>query len=80
WCRPLGATPTTHIIKLPLGLIGGVMQRVDAGDSVYNEWLCSRILAAMGLPVAPARVEHFGRHTVLAVERFDRVRMKEGWI
>ncbi|MFX5705650.1 HipA domain-containing protein, partial [Acinetobacter baumannii] len=45
-----------------------------------NEWLCSRILAAMGLPVAPARVEHFGRHTVLAVERFDRVRMTEGWI
>jgi serine/threonine-protein kinase HipA len=80
WCRPLGATPTTHIIKLPLGLIGGVMQRVDAGDSVYNEWLCSRILAAMGLPVASARVEHFGRHTVLAVERFDRARMKEGWI
>ncbi|WP_288407647.1 HipA domain-containing protein [uncultured Herbaspirillum sp.] len=80
WCRPLGATPTTHIIKLPLGLIGGVMQRVDAGDSVYNEWLCSRILAALGLPVAPARVEHFGRHTVLAVERFDRVKMKEGWI
>ena len=24
WCRPLGATPTTHIFKLPLGLIGGI--------------------------------------------------------
>ena len=23
WCRPLGATPTTHIFKLPLGLVGG---------------------------------------------------------
>ena len=80
WCRPLGATPTTHIIKLPLGLIGGVMQRVDAGDSVHNEWLCSRILAELGLPVAPASVERFGRHTVLAVERFDRQRMPGGWI
>jgi serine/threonine-protein kinase HipA len=22
WCRPLGATPTTHIFKLPLGRVG----------------------------------------------------------
>jgi serine/threonine-protein kinase HipA len=81
WCRPLGATPTTHIVKLPLGLIGGAMRRVDAGDSVHNEWLCSRILAALGLPVAPASVVSFGEHTVLAVERFDRAPMEGGrWI
>jgi hypothetical protein len=23
WCQPHGATPTTHIFKLPLGLVGG---------------------------------------------------------
>ena len=22
WCRPIGSTPTTHIFKLPLGLVG----------------------------------------------------------
>ncbi|WP_432239029.1 HipA domain-containing protein [Herbaspirillum robiniae] len=81
WCRPHGATPTTHIIKLPLGLIGGAMRRVDAGDSVHNEWLCSRILAALGLPAAEASIERFGPHTVLAVERFDRAWMEGGrWI
>lgn len=25
WCRPLGSTPTTHILKLPLGTIAGGM-------------------------------------------------------
>ena len=24
WCRPIGATPTTHIFKLPLGLVGAM--------------------------------------------------------
>lgn len=71
WCRPHGATPTTHIIKLPLGLIGG-SRRVDAGDSVQNEWLCARIVQALGLPVADTSIARFGDQTVLAVERFDR--------
>jgi serine/threonine protein kinase HipA of HipAB toxin-antitoxin module len=34
WYLPHGATPTTHIIKLPLGLIGG-SRRVDAGDPAF---------------------------------------------
>ena len=50
WCRPLGATPTTHIFKLPLGLVGGM--QADMRTSVENEWLCARILHAYGLPVA----------------------------
>ena len=37
WCRPLGATPTTHIFKLPLGLVGGM--QADMRTSVENEWL-----------------------------------------
>jgi serine/threonine-protein kinase HipA len=43
WHRPLGATPTTHILKLPLGLVGG-SRRVDLSDSLENEWLCAQIL------------------------------------
>ncbi|RZA16230.1 MAG: type II toxin-antitoxin system HipA family toxin, partial [Proteobacteria bacterium] len=42
WYRPKGATPTTHILKLPLGIAGGA-RRFDLADSVENEWLCSRI-------------------------------------
>src|SRR3972149_12213052 len=50
WCRPLGSTPTTHIFKLPLGLVGGM--QADMTTSVENEWLCARILRAYGRPVA----------------------------
>jgi len=80
WCRPHGATPTTHIIKLPLGLIGG-SKRVDASDSVQNEWLCAQIVEALGLQVAPTSMATFGGQTVLVVERFDREWMDGGaWI
>lgn len=70
WCRPLGATPTTHILKLPLGLVGG--RRLDLTHSVYNEWLCAQLLRALGLPVAATEIATFGDETVLSVERFDR--------
>lgn len=70
WCRPLGATPTTHILKLPLGLVGG--RRLDLTHSVYNEWLCAQLLREMGLPVATTEIANFGDETVLSVERFDR--------
>jgi serine/threonine-protein kinase HipA len=71
WCRPHGATPTTHIVKLPLGLVGG-SRRVDLSDSVENEWLCAQLLAALGLPVASAEMADFGGRKVLVVPRFDR--------
>ena len=70
WCRPLGATPTTHIFKLPLGLVGGM--QADMRTSVENEWLCARILRAYGLPVASCEIGRFGSQKVLVVERFDR--------
>ncbi|CBJ43186.1 type II toxin-antitoxin system HipA family toxin [Ralstonia solanacearum] len=70
WHRPLGATPTTHILKLPLGLIGNL--RADMQDSVDNEWLCAQLLAAWGLEVAHTEIARFGARKVLAVERFDR--------
>ncbi len=75
WCRPLGATPTTHILKLPLGLVGG--RGLDLSHSVYNEWLCAQLLREMGLPVAVTDIATFGGETVLAVERFDRQWMEE---
>jgi serine/threonine-protein kinase HipA len=70
WCRPLGATPTTHIFKLPLGLVGNM--RADMSGSVENEWLCSRLLSALGLSAASCEIATFGRRKVLVVERFDR--------
>jgi len=70
WCRPQGSTPTTHIFKLPLGLVGG--RQADMRTSVENEWLCARIVAAFGLPVARCEIGEFGAQKALIVERFDR--------
>ena len=72
WCRPLGATPTTHLFKLPLGLIGGQQRQIDFTASVDNEWLCLKILGLFGLPVPAAQIRRFGHHRALIVERFDR--------
>jgi len=71
WCLTRGSTPTTHIFKLPLGLIGGM--KLDMRDSVENEWLCALILKEFGLPVAACQPMQFEDVKVLVVERFDRV-------
>lgn len=76
WCVPLGSTPSTHILKLPLGLVGNM--RADMQDSVENEWLCMRLLAAFGLPVAETAMAEFGGQRVLAVTRFDRRLSSDG--
>lgn len=71
WTMPHGATPTTHILKMPLGLVGNM--QADMRTSVQNEWLCLKLLAAFGLPVARAEIGTFADHPpVLVVERFDR--------
>lgn len=71
WCKPHGATPTTHIFKLPLGVVGG--RRHDLSESLENEWLCAQLLAEYGMPVAACEVKKFGRAKALVVTRFDRV-------
>ena len=76
WMKPRGATPSTHIFKLPLGLIGG--RQADFSSSVDNEWLCLRLLRAFGLPAANAHIATFGTQRVLVVERFDRQRSGDG--
>ena len=79
WHRPLGSTPTTHIMKLPLGLVGAM--RADMRTSVENEWLCSRIIQRFGLPIAPCEIAQFEDMKVLVVERFDRRLAADGsWI
>lgn len=70
WLRPHGSTPTTHILKLPLGLVG--QRKADFSTSVENEWLCMNLLAEYGLPVARTAILQFGSQKVLGVERFDR--------
>lgn len=79
WLMPHGATPTTHILKLPLGLVGNT--RADLSTSVENEWLCMHLLQAFGLPVANTAIRDFAGQRVLCVERFDRELHPSGtWI
>ena len=76
WFRPLNATPTTHIFKLPLGRVGNM--QADMKESVENEWLCSRIMSALGLPTAHCDIATFGERKVLVVQRFDRALQNAG--
>lgn len=70
WHRPLGSTPTTHLLKLPIGRHGDL--QLDLSTSVDNEWVCARVLNAFGVAVAPCEPRTFGNHRVLVVTRFDR--------
>lgn len=70
WHAPKGATPTTHILKLPLGLVGN--RKADMSTSVENEWLCSKLIAAYGMDVADCEIQVFGETKALVVKRFDR--------
>ncbi len=58
WMLPHGSTPTTHILKLPLGLVGH--RQADFSTSVENEWLCMNLLAEYELPVATTALLTFG--------------------
>jgi len=70
WHTPIGVTPTTHIMKLPLGLVGHM--RADMSTSIENEWLCSKIMGAYGIETAHCDMARFGEIKALVVKRFDR--------
>lgn len=78
WCRPLGATPTTHILKPPIGVTPG--RNLDMRLSVENEWLCNQIVQALGLPTAECQMQDFGARRALVVKRFDRSWHPQGWV
>ncbi|WP_095090001.1 type II toxin-antitoxin system HipA family toxin [Mesorhizobium sophorae] len=69
WYKPVGTSATTHILKpqirqLPNG--------IDLSNSVENEYLCLKLLAAFGAPSADAEITDFGERRTLIIERFDR--------
>lgn len=70
WCLPHKTTPTSHIIKLPIGYIKHA--HIDLSQSIENEWLCLQILSAFNLSVNHATIMQFEDVKTLVVERFDR--------
>ncbi len=69
WYKPIGSTATTHILKPQ---IGRLPNGIDLSNSVENEFLCLKLLSALGVPAAHAEIADFGGRRTLIVERFDR--------
>ncbi|NMU52584.1 HipA domain-containing protein, partial [Vibrio parahaemolyticus] len=72
WCIPKGNTPTTHIIKLPIGEIQQAQATLDLTDSVENEFLCIELARELGFQVPKVEIIQTSEVKALAVERFDR--------
>lgn len=69
WWEPLKATPTSHIIKRPIGkILGGI----DFNDSVENEWLGLNFAKQLGVRTCEAEIVSFESEKALSVTRFDR--------
>ncbi|MDX2103175.1 MAG: type II toxin-antitoxin system HipA family toxin [Alphaproteobacteria bacterium] len=70
WYRPTGISATTHILKPQIGTLPN---GIDLSNSVENEFLCSRLIAAFGIATATVELAQFGDQRTLIVERFDRL-------
>jgi len=75
WIRPVGMTPTTHILKTQLGELPN---GINLSDSVENEFLCMTFCRAMGLEVAEVEIVDFEDVRSLVVTRFDRRWTRDG--
>jgi serine/threonine-protein kinase HipA len=69
WYKPVGTTATTHILKPQIGCLPN---GVDLSNSVENEYLCLKLMSALGVSSANAEIADFGGRRTLIVERFDR--------
>ncbi len=63
WGVPSGRTPTTHILKPPLGEWEGHAE---------NEHFCLELAAQLGLAAARTDVTRFGEEIAIVIERYDR--------
>lgn len=69
WHRPLGTTPTTHILKPQIGKLDNGL---DMSLSVENEYFCIKLLSLLGLPTPEVAIQDFEDERTLVIERFDR--------
>lgn len=70
---PKDATPTTHIVKVPIN-------RSGVKESVYNEYYCMQLAKAVGLNVPHSQIVGDGAHPLFVIERYDREKDKNGII
>jgi serine/threonine-protein kinase HipA len=68
---PLDGSPTTHIIKPHVRYFN------STHDTPYNEYLCMKLAAAVGLNAPTVDIIE-GKYPLFIVERFDRIQTKTG--
>jgi serine/threonine-protein kinase HipA len=71
WGRPVGGTPSTHILKPEI-------ERFQ--NTVENEAFCMRVAKHLGLAVAQVDTIIVDERPVLVVERFDRIVHADGTV
>lgn len=71
WCECVGSSPTTHIFKN--GVIGFKLEAL-------NEFVCMKSAQRAGIATANVEYRLFEDEPALIVERYDRVKAKDGTI
>ena len=66
---PVGIAPSSHILK---------PQNLYFEDMVQNEYFCMLLGEAVGLPVPKSFIWKSEKHIAYIVERYDRVKKKDG--
>ncbi len=74
-----GARPKAMIQEGDTSMIAKFSSSTDIYNVVKAEYVAMRLAARAGLDVAPVRLAHVAGKDVLLVERFDRVKEKDGW-
>lgn len=69
WGVPEGRTPTSHIVKPPMG---------DLRGAVENEHLCLQLARAADIPAAESWVHHFEEQPAIVIKRYDRIQGEKG--
>ena len=69
WGEPHGSHPSTHILKVPMP---------GQPEQSINEHLCLTTARYAGLDAAETEPQTWAGHTVVVVERFDRIRGPDG--
>jgi serine/threonine-protein kinase HipA len=64
WGVPRGRTPTTHILKPPVG---------EWAEFAENEHFCLRLARQLGLPATDSRVQKFDGERAIVITRYDRI-------
>ncbi len=74
-----GARPKAVIEDGDTKMIAKFSSSSDTYNVVKAEYVAMRLADKAGLDVSPVRLEHVAGKDVLLVERFDRVKTKDGW-